>query len=266
MSDPVRLSIIAPAYDEEDNIEPLVLEVGRALAGFPGGMELVMVDDGSRDGTAERVRSLMEERPWLRLVQMRRNCGQSGAFHAGIRASRGELIAMLDSDLQNDPADLPKMVRALDEQRVDWVQGARRRRNDGNRSTRRFASWVGRTFRRRMLGDTIRDTGCSARVFRREIGLQLPLQFRGVHRFMPVYARKLGFKVVEFDVNHRARHAGVAKYGTFDRAVQGLRDLFAVRWMFNRLRDTSFTEAAPPMSDAEPHAAVRAHGREKTHA
>lgn len=259
-----RLSIVAPAFNEEENIAPLVAEVERACEDLPGGMELILVDDGSTDATPQRIAALMPERPWLRMIRMNRNGGQSGAFHAGIRAARGELIGMLDADLQNDPADLPRMVTELDRTGADWVQGARLRRSDSNRSTRRFASWVGRTFRRTMLGDTIRDTGCSARVFRRSVGLQLPLQFRGMHRFMPVYARRLGCTVVELGVNHRARHAGVAKYGSFDRAVQGLRDLFAVRWMFSRLRGVEYTEVESAPEAVRPEVHTRTGAREAT--
>lgn len=265
MSLPVRLSIVVPAFNEEENIAPLVAEVEAMAVAAPFACELIIVDDGSTDGTAGRAAEAAETRPWLRVIRMRRNGGQSAAFHAGIRAARGELVGMLDADLQNDAADLPRMVELLESSGADWVQGCRRKRNDGNRLKRRFSSWVGRTFRARMLGDTIRDTGCSARVFRRAVGLELPLQYRGMHRFMPVYARKLGFKVVEMDVNHRPRHAGVAKYGTFDRARQGLRDLFAVRWMFNRIRPVAFDEveraAGAPIVEVRPAGA-----RERAHA
>lgn len=242
MSSQPLLSVVVPAFNEEDNIGPLVREVEAALAGLAGGFELIIVDDGSTDASCGRCEELMERCSWLRVVALSRNAGQSAAFHAGIRAARGELVGMLDADLQNDPADLPRLIAAMREQGADWAQGVRRNRRDSNSLSRKFSSWVGRTFRRKLLGDTIRDTGCSCRVFRREVGLSLPLQFRGMHRFMPVYVRRLGFVVIEHDVSHRPRHAGTAKYGMWNRALPGLRDLFATRWMFNRMRPVEFRE------------------------
>ena len=253
MSKPPRLSIVVPAFNEEENVAQLVEEIGAVLSRFEAGAELVLVNDGSTDATAERCRELMPQRPWLRLLSMSRNVGQSAAFHAGIRAAQGELIGMLDADLQNDPADLPAMVEALDARQADWVQGNRQKRQDSNTIVRTFSTWVGRTFRAKLLNDKIRDTGCSCRVFKRAIGLQLPLQYKGMHRFMPVYARRLGYQVIEMDVNHRARAAGEAKYGMWNRALPGLRDLFAARWMFNRLRPVTFTEQEP---QSAPHVEI----------
>ena len=240
----VELSIVAPAHNEEPNIAPLVADISRALAGSGLNFEMIVVDDGSTDGTRQRLREQMAEHAWLRCVglvgTMRgRGHGQSAAFYAGIRCARGELIALIDADRQNDPADLPAMVRLLRERGADMVQGDRSAcRADG--AARKFSSWVGRTFRRAVLGDTIRDTGCSLRVLRRELGLKLPLQYRGMHRFIPFYARMLGCRVLEVDVRHRQRTAGQAKYGMWDRALPGLRDLFAVRWMRSRLRPVDY--------------------------
>ncbi|HCT44593.1 MAG TPA: glycosyltransferase [Phycisphaerales bacterium] len=171
--------------------------------------------------------------------------GQSAAFHAGFRATRGRLIAVLDADLQNDPADIPKMLDLLEEANADFVQGDRSAvRKQGDSTIRLFGSWVGRSFRRVLLGDTITDTGCSLRVMKREIALQLPLEFMGMHRFIPATARHLGYTVVEMPVNHRHRHAGEPKYGMgiTKRALPGLVDLFAVRYMRNRRRPVSSQE------------------------
>ncbi|MEZ6234776.1 MAG: glycosyltransferase family 2 protein, partial [Phycisphaerales bacterium] len=184
----LRLSVVAPAHNEEGNIAPLVDEVQRAIGPLGIAWEFVVVDDGSTDRTREILLGLMVARPWLRCVAMQhtppgRGNGQSAAFHAGFRAARGELIAVLDADLQNDPADLPAMLEKLEGEGADFVQGDRSRvRQDG--FVRRAGSSVGRWFRRMLLGDTIRDTGCSLRVFRREIGLALPLEFKGMHRFI----------------------------------------------------------------------------------
>ena len=238
----VRLSVIAPAHDEQDNIRPLVDELGEALGGLPGGFEAIIVDDGSNDETRQRLVEAASRHPWLRVLAMEdtppgRGNGQSAAFLAGIGSARGELIALLDADLQNDPGDLPDMIRLLDERGADFVQGDRST-NRRDTLVRRCSSWVGRFFRRLILADTIRDTGCSLRVMKREIAERLPLEFRGMHRFIPVTARQMGYTVIETPVRHRPRVAGEAKYGVWNRAIPGLVDCFAVRWMKARRRPT----------------------------
>ena len=256
----IDLSIIAPAHNEQDNVAGLVADVESAMQGRQIAFELIVIDDGSTDATRRRLLEHAVGRPWMRVFAMLRTPagrgnGQSAAFHAGIRQAQGELIALMDADRQNDPADLPAMVQKLRDSGADMVQGDRSA-NRRDTAWRRFSSWVGRTFRRRFLGDTIRDTGCSLRVFRREVGLVLPLQYRGMHRFIPVYSRLAGFDVVEMPVRHRPRTAGKAKYGAWNRALPGLRDLLAVRWMRSRIRPTDCEplEARPPARDP---AAVR---------
>ena len=189
--------------------------------------------------------------PWVRCVSMTNTPagsgnGQSAAFHAGFRAARGRLIATLDADLQNDPADFPKMLELLASTDADFVQGDRSAvRKQGDAKIRQFGSWIGRKFRLWVLGDSITDTGCSLRIMKREIALQLPLEFKGAHRFIPVTARHLGYTVIEMPVNHRNRHAGEPKYGMgiTKRALPGLVDLFAIRWMRNRRRPVTCEES-----------------------
>lgn len=264
----VELSVVAPAHNEEANVEPLVNEVGAALqgagVGVGVGFEFIIVDDGSTDRTRERVKSLMTTRPWLRCIAMNntppgKGNGQSAAFHAGFRAARGRLVASLDADLQNDPADLPKMLVRLRETDADMVQGDRSLARRDN-IVRRITSRIGRFFRGLILGDTIRDTGCSLRVMKREIAVALPLEFKGMHRFIPVTARHLGFKVVEMPVNHRARVAGETKYGfgIVQRGIPGLIDCFAVRYMRNRRRPTSSIELNKVMTEAHATRAAEA--------
>ena len=253
------LSVVAPAHNEEDNIRPLVEQVAAALA--PTGLrwEFIIVDDGSTDGTRTQVLALAVDRPWLRCVAMTgtppgRGHGQSAAFHAGFRAARGELIATLDADLQNDPADLPAMLELLGASGAEMAQGDRSR-NRRDSTIRRAGSVVGRTFRRWLLGDTIRDTGCSMRIMRREIAMRLPLEFRGMHRFIPATARHMGYQVVETQVSHRPRIAGETKYGMgiLQRALPGLIDCFAVRYMRNRRRPVTseIVDAGPPVEAPE---------------
>lgn len=262
----IDLSVVAPAHNEEPNVDALVEEVGRVLQGMPEPLvfELVIVDDGSTDGTRAAVTALIPGRPWLRCIAMTntppgRGNGQSAAFHAGFRAARGRLIAVLDADLQNDPADLPAMLDLLAKSNADMVQGDRSHARKDN-AVRRVGSVVGRLFRRLLLGDTIRDTGCSLRLMKREIALQLPLEFKGMHRFIPAMARHLGFKVVEMPVHHRPRVAGQTKYGfgIAKRAIPGLIDCFAVRYMRNRRRPVSSAECEPaPTQRHTPTVVVR---------
>jgi len=246
------LSVVAPAHNEEANIEPLVREIEAALAPADLSFEAVIVDDGSTDTTRARVLALMATRPWLRCVAMQRTPpgrgnGQSAAFHAGFRASRGSLIAVLDADLQNDPAEIPAMVERLRATGAGLVQGDRSHARKDH-LVRRVGSVVGRKVRLWLLGDTIRDTGCSLRVMRREVALGLPLEFRGMHRFIPVTARHLGYAVEEMRVRHRPRLAGETKYGMgiLPRALPGLVDLLAVRYMRGRRRCVECLEVSPP--------------------
>lgn len=264
------LSVVTPAHNEQDNLEALAGEVQNALAPLGVSWELVVVDDGSTDRTRAVIQSLQASRPWLRAVLMSKTPpgkgnGQSAAFHAGIRASRGRLIATMDADLQNDPADLPMMLRRMTETGADLVQGDRSHARRDN-LIRKVGSWVGRTFRRFFLGDRVRDTGCSLRIMKRQYALALPLELKGMHRFVPVTIRDLGGRVVEVQVNHRARHAGETKYGLgiTKRAIPGLIDLFAVRYFRSRRRSVESVELEPSGSSASlRHAAPE---REEIHA
>ncbi len=244
------LSVVAPAHNEQDNVDRLVDEVGKALEASNLKGEFIVVDDGSTDQTRAKLLALKQSRPWLRCIVMKdtpagKGNGQSAAFHAGFRAAKGKLIAVLDADLQNDPGEIPAMIKLMRDQNADMVQGDRSHARKDN-VVRRVGSIVGRKFRLWLLGDTIRDTGCSLRVMKREIALQLPLQYKGMHRFIPVMARHLGFKVVEMPVTHRPRIAGETKYGMgiVQRALPGLRDLFAVRWMRERRRPVKISEVS----------------------
>ncbi len=285
-----RISIVAPAHDEQENIPGLVEEVGRAgealaraLGGGPSDFEFIIVDDGSTDATRARAAELAEARPWLRVIAMQgtppgKGNGQSAAFHAGFRAARAPLIAVLDADLQNDPADLPGMLDLMRRERADVVQGDRSANRRDN-FIRRINSVIGRRFRAWILGDSIRDTGCSLRLMKREVALALPLEFRGMHRFIPVTARHLGYKVIEMQVSHRPRAAGTTKYGfgIIQRAIPGLVDCLAVRWMRGRRRPVQAMEVpagevmrgTPTDGDrgaAEPVVRVRSAAREGAHA
>ena len=242
----IDLSIVAAAHNERDNLPTLVEEIVDALDPTDIDYEILIVDDGSTDDTLNVLGRLLKNQPRLRAIHMLdtppgRGHGQSAAFHAGFRASRGSLIVPIDGDLQNDPADIPAMITRLHEHNADLVQGDRSAARKDN-LVRRVTSIVGRLFRRWLLGDSIRDTGCSLRVMKREIALALPLEFRGVHRFIPGTARQLGYTVIEMPVGHRPRTAGRTNYGIWNRAIPGLIDCLAVRWMRNRRRPVLYKE------------------------
>lgn len=241
----VGLTVIAPAHNEQDNVGPLVEQIAQALAPLTADWEIVIVDDASTDDTAARLRALRTRHPRLRVLAVpadgRGPYGQSAAFRAGSRAARGAVVAWLDADLQNDPADIPRLLAILREHGADMVQGDR---SAQRRDTlvRRISSTVGRLARRAILNDPTRDTGCSLRVMRCEVARALPLEYRGMHRFVPYTVRALGFNVIEVPVSHRPRTAGRAKYGVWNRALPGMIDCFAVRWMRNRRRSPPFEE------------------------
>lgn len=259
--DAPRLSIVAPALNEQDNLGPLVDEVESAMHAAGLTFELIIVDDGSTDATCDRLAALRAGRPWLHALRLPRTQGQSAAMGAGVAAARGSYIATLDADLQNDPASLPPLLDRLVQADVDMVQGDRSASRQDSRA-RRLASGVGRVMRRAVIGDPVRDTGCSARVLRASFAKRLPLQFKGMHRFVPAMVRMNGGRVIEVPVGHRARRSGVTKYGVgvISRGVSGLVDLLAVRWMRKRLRslDAEPIAAAPTPAESAPEPVVPA--------
>ena len=224
-----RLSLVIPVHEEQESLEPLHRELDAALAAIPGGVEILLVDDGSRDGSLERMRLLAAKDRRIRVLALDAHHGQSAAFEAGFQAARGELIATLDADLQNDPADLPRLVEQL--ARADVVNGVRADRQDG--WLRRLSSRIANGFRNRMTGESVSDVGCSLRVMRASYAKRVKM-FRGMHRFLPTLLRLEGARVIERPVAHRPRRYGQSKYGVANRLFVGLVDVFAVRWMQRR--------------------------------
>ena len=228
-ADTPYLSVVVPAFDEADNLEPLHRELDAVLARVQGGAEIVFVDDGSRDASLEIMRGLARKDPRVRVVALDGNHGQSAALEAGFRAARGEVVATLDADLQNDPADLPRLLACLG--RADVVNGVRQKRRDSR--VRLLSSRIANGFRNWATGESVTDVGCSLRVMRASY-LRRVKMFRGMHRFLPTLLRMEGARVMEVPVAHRPRVRGQSKYGIGNRLWSGLRDVFAVRWMQSR--------------------------------
>ncbi len=226
------LSVVFPVFNEEENVPLLLDEIARALDGQPWTYEMVAVDDGSRDRSLEVLRAARAKYPNLRVISFERNSGQTAALDAGWRAARGRLVLSLDADLQNDPADIPKMMRRLEELGVDMVIGVRVNRHDT--WSRRMQSKIGNGVRNWITRDRITDTGCSLKLVRREAVERVRL-YTGMHRFLPTLVRMQGYTVAEMPVNHRPRQFGVSKYGAMNRAARGLADCLAVRWMGSRM-------------------------------
>jgi glycosyltransferase involved in cell wall biosynthesis len=227
-----EVSIVVPVYNEERNLPDLVREIVTAMARVGSSWEAVFVDDGSTDGSREVLRDLAGRDGRLRLAAMPRNSGQSAALAAGFRLARGERVVTLDADLQNDPADIPQVLRALDG--VAMVSGVRRNRRDD--WLRRVSSRIANRVRRRLLDDGVTDVGCSLKAYQAEYLRRIPA-FNGFHRFLPALVRMAGGSVREVDVNHRARVHGSSKYGLHDRLWRGIVDLLGVRWMRRRWID-----------------------------
>jgi glycosyltransferase involved in cell wall biosynthesis len=220
------LSLVIPAYNEQENVEPLLARVEGALLRTGKPFEVIIVDDGSTDRTPQLLQEGMARLPWLRVLRMARNGGQSAAFEAGFEAARGDVIATIDADLQNDPEEIPRLLPLLDG--YDMVTGWRRDRQDT-----RFRRWQSRQanrIRNWISQETVQDSASSLKLYQAHAikGMKL---FNGAHRFFPTLVKMRGYTVREEPVKHSPRHAGTAKYGFGNRAFRAFIDLLGVRWM-----------------------------------
>jgi dolichol-phosphate mannosyltransferase len=222
----LALSVVIPVFNEEANLEPLHERLHAVLPRLGLSYEILFVDDGSRDRSPEILRKLISLDPHVRVISFAENAGQSSAFDAGFRRARGEIVVTLDADLQNDPGDIPKILDGM--QNADVVCGWRAKRNDP--WIRRVSSKIANSIRNALSSETIRDTGCSLKGFRREHLGRLKL-YDGMHRFLPTLLKMEGCKVAEIPVDHHPRLAGTSKYGIRNRVFRSFRDLLAVRWM-----------------------------------
>ncbi len=238
MQNDVKLSVVVPLYNEEENVLPLVEEIAAVAEALPP-FELILVNDGSTDSTPERMEQAARRFAFVRTVSYQPNRGQSAALLEGFRASRGDLIAMLDGDLQNDPADLPRLVAEI--AAVDCVLGYRAQRRDV--WSRRLASRIANCVRNAITRDGARDTGCTLKIFRRELIGDLP-PLDGVHRFMPAWFALHGRRLKQVPVSHRPRRHGRSKYSNLRRLPRTLLDLFGFWWY--RRRFLGKADESPP--------------------
>ncbi len=224
-----RFSLVIPAFNEEASIPQLALEIERALAGRD--WECLWVDDCSSDSTLAVIHELRSRETRHRAVSLAKNSGQSAALMAGFRHATGDVIGTMDSDGQNNPADLPKMLDLLAASGADLVNGRRARRRDT--WVRRLSSRIANTYRNALTGESVSDVGCAIRVFRRECVRQLP-PFKGMHRFLPTLIKLDGWSIVEIPVDHRSREQGRSKYGINNRLWVGILDTFGMIWIKSR--------------------------------
>ena len=218
------VSVVVPLYNEEQSVAMLQRELADALTGLD--YEIIFVNDGSQDETGARIAA----NPRTQVLHFEKNAGQTAAIFAGLQAVRGEVAVLIDGDLQNDPADIPRLLAEIS-RGADLVCGYRARRKDTllKRITSRVANFV----RSRFTRDGVRDTGCTLKAMRRDcIGALVP--FKGMHRFIPALVKGAGYRLVEIPVNHRPRRFGQSKYGLGNRALRATVDMFGVRWLLSR--------------------------------
>jgi len=224
VTDAPAVSVIVPLFNEEENISILQSELRAALDGLD--YEIVFVDDGSVDCTVERI----ETAPNVRLIRFEKNTGQSAALYAGLQAARGANAVLMDGDLQNDPADIPRLLAEI-ARGADLVCGYRINRQDT--LVKRLTSRIANAVRSRFTKDGVRDTGCTLKAIRREC-ISALVPFKGMHRFIPALIKGAGYRLVEIPVNHRPRSFGQSKYGLGNRALRATIDMFGVRWLLSR--------------------------------
>lgn len=231
MDERTSLSIVVPAYNEEENLPVLLREIDEVLSGFTERSEIILVNDGSTDRTMEVMMHLKEQysRWRIRVLALNGNHGLSAALDAGFRNAKGEIVVSMDADLQNDPHDIPKLLQNLTE--GDAVIGIRTRRQDS--FVKKMSSRIANSIRDSVLKEKWRDTGCTLKAYKRTTLEKMKL-FDGLHRFLPTLLRMEGARVIEVEVNHRPRVHGKSKYHLSNRLIGPLRDLFAVRWMKRR--------------------------------
>lgn len=223
------ISVVAPVYNEEENLPLLVSQLTDVLNPMGKSYEIIFVDDGSTDRSRALLKEMVSSHPQIHALGFRKNCGETAAIGAGLKEARGDVVVTIDADLQNDPKDIPMMMDYLRD--YDMVTGWRRKRDDS--WVKRITSKIANSIRNRLSGETIRDSGCTFRAYKRECLENIKL-YKGMHRFMPTLVRMEGFRVIEVPIDHHPRKFGVSKYTTWNRMWCAFADLLAVRWMRSR--------------------------------
>jgi glycosyltransferase involved in cell wall biosynthesis len=226
---PPKISLVIPVYNEEESLPVLFEELLETLEKLSDPTEIIFVDDGSEDKSGSVLREFTQKDKRIKVITFLKNCGQSAAFAAGFRIARGEVVVTMDADLQNDPRDIPLLLDKI--QSHDLACGWRAHRQDP--WIKKASSRIANRIRNWLTEENINDVGCSLKAFRREC-LQSFSYFNGMHRFFPTLVKMGGYSVTEVKVNHRPRRYGKTKYGIRNRALRGLIDLLAVRWMKRR--------------------------------
>jgi dolichol-phosphate mannosyltransferase len=243
-SETPALAVVVPVHNETENIAPLVAEIKAALTGTHP-FEIIYVDDGSTDATLQTLKDLGKQTPELRIIQHHICSGQSAAVATGVRVARADIIATLDGDGQNDPADIPKLFDVISQAPdPDNMMVAGRRANRQDSLLKKFSSRIANNVRECLLRDDTQDTGCGLKVFTRKAFLEMP-HFDHMHRFLPALMKRRGGIIVSVDVNHRPRERGQSKYGVMNRLWVGIVDLFGMMWLQRRARNTDITEVKP---------------------
>lgn len=225
-----KFSVVLPVFNEQDNLQALFSEIRAAADSTGRPWEAVFVDDCSTDDSLSIIRRLADEFDEVRYVAFEENRGQSAAFCAGFDAVTSDIVVTMDSDLQNDPSDIPGMLAAFGDE-CEMVIGWRKKRKDT--FIKRISSKIANAIRDSIVDDGVHDTGCSLKVMRTDMLLKLP-RFKNMHRYFPILMKMQGARIREVKVNHRERGAGESKYGTLDRAMAGIYDLIGVKWLIKR--------------------------------
>ena len=225
----IDISIVAPVHNEEENLPILISQLVDVLNPLNKSYEMIFVDDASTDRSRSLLKEMVPNYPQIRILGFKKNCGETAAGAAGLKAARGDVVITIDADLQNDPKDIPMMLDYLKE--YDLVTGWRQKRDDS--WVKRITSKIANRVRNKLSGETIRDSGCTYRAYKRECLENIKL-FKGMHRFMPTLVKMEGFRVIEVPIAHHPRQFGVSKYTTWNRMWRAFVDLLAVRWMKSR--------------------------------
>jgi glycosyltransferase involved in cell wall biosynthesis len=228
-SEAIEISVVVPVYNEEENLPVLIAKIVEVFKEIGLPYEMIFVDDGSSDGSLKVLKEMVSRTPHLRIIKLKQNRGLSTALLVGVREARGEKVVTLDADLQNDPEDIPKLLKYLAQ--YDMVTGWRHKREDP--CLKKISSKIANAIRNRLSGEEIKDSACTLRAFKRECLENIPA-FNGMHRFLSILVKLEGYRIVEVPVIHHTRKFGKSKYNIRNRMVRAFIDLLAVRWMKSR--------------------------------